>query len=93
MVAVLQMEKSLTELMSAYTLLFNGKSDIDPSKEDNSFNYGLPSALQVGQIVEVRVGHIDRFKIGEELQLNYHLKQAGFLKMKEQLEKQKQQEF
>lgn len=42
-------------------------------------HYMLPSVQQVGHLVDVRVGHIERFKIYEELQFEYHLRVSGFL--------------
>ena len=39
----------------------------------------MPNAQQIGQLGDVRVGHIECFKFYEEFQVDFHLKQAGFL--------------
>ena len=51
----------------------------DDGYDDNLSHYMLPSVQQTGSLVDVRVGHIERFKIYEELQFEYHLRQSGFL--------------
>ena len=42
-------------------------------------HYMLPSVQQTGYLIDVRVGHIERFKTYEELQFEYHLRVSGFL--------------
>ena len=51
----------------------------DDGMDKDLGHYMLPSVQQVGHLVDVRVGHIERFKIYEELQFEYHLRASGFL--------------
>lgn len=46
---------------------------------DDMLAYENPSVWQVGNLVDVKVGHIDHFKFHEEYQVDYHMRQAGFL--------------
>jgi len=47
-----------------------GDDGYDPNVE----HYMLPSVQQTGYLIDVRVGHIERFKQYEELQFEYHLR-------------------
>lgn len=50
---------------------------------DNLNYYLYPSRWQVGHFVDVGVGHIDQFKFMETFQVDYHLRNAGFLENQE----------
>ena len=61
-----KIEQLLNLIISKFTLHFNGKVDILP-KQDQLENYANPNSEQIGSLVEVNVGHIERFKLNEEL--------------------------
>ena len=60
--------------------MFNGIETNSISLDTDFEHYMLPNVAQTGHLVDVRVGHIDRFKIYEEFQVEYHLRNSGFLK-------------
>ena len=55
--------------------------------DNNSFD--KPSVYQIGHLVDVRVGHIEKFKFYEEFQVEYHLRKAGFLEKLKQFNKKR----
>ena len=62
-----------------FNTLFAGVQGIDPSNYGNREFYQYPNSHQVGHVVQTNVGHTDKWKKPEELQIDFHLRQAGFL--------------
>ena len=84
-----QIEILLNVIISKYTLHFNGKlleKEVDVAFGEID-NYANPHQDQVGNLVEVNVGHIERYKLNEEMQLDYHLRKCGFSSQQSRISK------
>jgi uncharacterized membrane-anchored protein YhcB (DUF1043 family) len=75
-------------LQENYTELFGGTANVDPKLVESIEHYKHPNPSQVGHLVQSTVGHIDRFKAQEEMQLEYHLRASGMLDAHDQRQAQ-----
>lgn len=73
------LETMLAIIEKDFTCIFAGVQGVDPSNYDNRDFYQYPNSHQVGHVVQTSVGHTDKWKKSEEGQIDFHLRQAGFM--------------